>query len=112
MPHVLELFGGGCPLCDTFRKEVESGKCGPCELRVIDVRDPAAGPQIEQYDVRAVPTLVIDGHIKVVGSLDEPWVCDDAFYGRLEERFPMPNAGLQRTKVSSAALSPLKGPLP
>lgn len=96
MPHVLELFSAGCPLCDSFRREIEAGKCGPCELRIEDVRDPATRPLVERYGVTAVPTLVIDSDVKVVGSLDEPWVCDDAFYARLRGRFGMPNVDFAR----------------
>ncbi len=50
---------------------------------------------MQEYEIRVVPTLVVDGRIKVEGSLDIPWVCDDDFYARLEARFGMPNARLQ-----------------
>jgi hypothetical protein len=49
---------------------------------------------MQEYQIRVVPTLVVDGRIKVEGSLDVPWVCDDDFYTKLEARFGMPNAQL------------------
>jgi hypothetical protein len=32
---------------------------------------------IKRVDVKAVPTTVIDGEIKVVGIPDFPWICGD-----------------------------------
>ncbi|HVL86730.1 MAG TPA: thioredoxin family protein [Candidatus Thermoplasmatota archaeon] len=95
MPHRLELFSSGCPLCVSFQREVEVGKCGPCELEVIDVRDPSAKPRMEAYGVRVVPTLVVDAAIKVEGRLDQPWMCGDEFYAMLAQRYPLANARLK-----------------
>jgi hypothetical protein len=33
--------------------------------------------KMRDYDVKAVPTSIIDGNIKVVGIPDFPWVCGD-----------------------------------
>lgn len=96
MPHVLEFFSGGCPLCTGFQADIEVGKCGPCQLDVVDVKEPAAKPRMKQYGVRVVPTLVIDGKIKVEGRLTEPWICGDDFYAMLEEKYPLVNARLGR----------------
>ncbi|HEX9709065.1 MAG TPA: hypothetical protein VGB42_03740 [Candidatus Thermoplasmatota archaeon] len=94
MAHKLQLFSGGCPLCVSFLREIEAGKCGPCELEVLDTRDPASRHAMAEYDVRVVPTLVVDGRIRIEGALDVPWVCDDDFYARLERMYPIPNARL------------------
>ncbi len=40
----------------------------------------AAEPKIKNYDVRAVPTIIIDEEIKVVGIPDFPWICGDDLY--------------------------------
>lgn len=92
--HKLELFSGGCPLCHSFRREIEAGKCGPCVLEVVDTRDPASHGAMEEYGVRVVPTLVVDGRIRVEGALDVPWVCDDDFYAMLAREHSIPNARL------------------
>lgn len=89
MGRNLEFFSAGCPLCTSFQAEVELGKCGPCELRVLDIRDPKSQPGIRKYNVRVVPTLIIDGKIKVEGRLDEPWMCGDDFYARLEKKYSL-----------------------
>lgn len=89
MAHVLEFFSGGCPLCTSFQQEVEVGKCGPCQLEVVNVKDARSRPQIKKYGVGVVPTLVIDGRIKVEGRIDEPWVCGDEFYAMLARKYPL-----------------------
>lgn len=96
MPHHLEFFSAGCPLCAGFLNEVELGKCGSCTVEVVDVRRPESRSRLRRYGVRVTPTLVIDGRIKVEGRLDEPWVCGDEFYRHLEERYPLRNARLDR----------------
>ncbi len=61
-------------------------------------QDPEAHRQrAEQYGIRVVPTMVIDGRIKVEGLPDFPWVCGDDFYTMLERRYPLrmtPRRGL------------------
>jgi hypothetical protein len=41
------------------------------------------------YKITAVPTIVVDGRIKVVGVPDFPWFCGDDFYRFLEKNFPL-----------------------
>ncbi len=45
--------------------------------------------KIEKYKIRVVPTIVIDGQIKVEGIPDFPWFCGDEFYNMLREKFPI-----------------------
>jgi len=70
---------------------VEVGKCASCELIVHDMtRQPRKHEaRVRRYGIRAVPTVVIDGKIKVEGKPDFPWVCGDDFYSWLEKRYPM-----------------------
>lgn len=91
MPHRIEVFTGDCPLCREALDLVEAGKCGTCELVVRNLsREPDAHRDVRRrYNVRAVPTIVIDGRIKIEGMPDFPWICDDDFYRRLEARYPM-----------------------
>jgi hypothetical protein len=39
--------------------------------------------------VKAVPTTVIDGNIKVVGIPDFPWICGDDLYKKLKREYPL-----------------------
>ncbi len=91
MPHTIEVFTADCTLCRTALAVVESGKCGACILEEPNLaRDPEAHRQrAERYGIRVVPTVVIDGRIKVEGLPDFPWVCGDDFYAMLERRYPL-----------------------
>ncbi|MEM0440280.1 MAG: thioredoxin family protein [Candidatus Caldarchaeum sp.] len=42
---------------------------------------------VKRYRIRAVPTLVIDGKIKIEGVPTFRLVCDDSTYKFLEENF-------------------------
>ena len=91
VPHRIEVFTGNCALCREALDLVEAGKCGTCEL--VE-RNLAREPNIHQdalqrYGVRAVPTIVIDGRIKIEGTPDFPWICSDEFYRQLEEKYPL-----------------------
>jgi predicted DsbA family dithiol-disulfide isomerase len=39
------------------------------------------------YGIKAVPTIVIDGNIEVVGIPDFPWICDDDLYKILKNEY-------------------------
>jgi len=43
----------------------------------------------ERHNITAVPSIVIDGKIKVVGKPTFPWFCGDKFYKMLEKKFPL-----------------------
>ena len=40
--------------------------------------------KMRDYGVKAVPTTVIDGKIKVVGIPDFPWICGEDLYTTLK----------------------------
>jgi hypothetical protein len=50
------------------------------------------------HGIKAVPTTIIDGTIKVVGIPDFPWICGDDLYKKLKNEYP-----LKRLKNLSAA---------
>jgi predicted DsbA family dithiol-disulfide isomerase len=45
--------------------------------------------KMRDYGVKAVPTTVIDGNIKVAGIPDFPWICDDDLYKILKNEYPL-----------------------
>jgi len=91
MPHLIEIFTGGCTLCRKVVNIVTVGKCKDCVLRVFDVDsdDEEVRMKREHYNITAVPAIVVDGRIKVVGVPDFPWFCGDDFYRFLEKNFPL-----------------------
>ena len=45
--------------------------------------------KMKEYDIKAVPTTIIDGNIKVGGIPDFPWVCGDDLYMKLKKDYPL-----------------------
>jgi predicted DsbA family dithiol-disulfide isomerase len=43
--------------------------------------------KLKQYRIRCVPTLVIDGRIKLEGKPEFALICDEEMYRFLEERY-------------------------
>lgn len=70
---------------------VEVGKCASCVLaeRNLATEDLLVLRKAKEFDVRVVPTIVIDGKIKVEGKPDFPWICGEEFYAMLEAKFPV-----------------------
>jgi hypothetical protein len=91
MPHKLEVFVGNCAICKEVIDIVTVGKCGECIMDVISVdsKDEVVVDKLRRYDVRSVPTIIVDGRIKVVGRPQFPWFCSDDFYQFLSERYPL-----------------------
>ncbi len=89
--HTIEIFSADCPLCRQVVDIVEIGKCAGCteivhhtNLMTEDIK-----ARMKEYGIDAVPTIVIDGQIRVVGVPDFPWVCDDQFYEKLKRKYPL-----------------------
>ncbi len=93
--HTIEIFSAGCPLCRYVSDVIEVGKCRGCTQIVHDVNQPTeeVEAKMSEYGVQAVPTIVIDGEIKITGTPQFPWVCDDDLYRRLRKEYPLRNAG-------------------
>ena len=45
--------------------------------------------KMRDYGIKAVPTIVIDGNIEVVGISNFPWICDDDLYKKLKNDYPL-----------------------
>jgi len=68
---------------------IEIGKCQGCKQVVYDVNNitDEIKQKMKNYDVRAVPTTIIDGEIKVVGIPNFPWICGDDLYKKLRAEY-------------------------
>lgn len=89
MPHLIQLFSGGCEFCKETADIVEIGKCKDCKMEVLDVKSEENADTVRRYGITAVPSIVVDGRIKVVGKPTFPWFCGDEFYRMLESRYPL-----------------------
>jgi hypothetical protein len=45
--------------------------------------------KMKNYEIKAVPTTIIDGKIKVVGIPDFPWICGDDLFKKLKNGYPI-----------------------
>ncbi|MFQ5986479.1 MAG: thioredoxin family protein [Thermoplasmata archaeon] len=90
--HTIEIFSAGCPLCTYVSDVIEVGKCKGCTQVVLDVNQPKEETRVKmrEYGVTAVPTIIIDGEVKITGVPPFPWVCDDDLYRRLRKEYPLP----------------------
>jgi len=87
MPHRIEVFTGNCPLCRSLLDDIEAGKCSGCSLVSYNMSENP--PQALHYEVRVVPTVVIDGEIKIEGKPDMPFVCDNDTYAHFRKKYPL-----------------------
>lgn len=100
MAHHIKIFTGSCSLCDEAIKTVTVGKCAKCTMEIvhIDDSDEKAKKELARYDIRAVPTIIIDDKIKIVGLPDFPWFCGEEFYSMLLSKYSIKK--VRRFKVS------------
>ena len=91
MPHTIEVFTDGSPLCRSVLDIVEVGKCASCVMieRNLARETKAHAALLRKYRIQAVPTIVVDGRIKVEGKPDFAWICGDKFFAWLERHYPM-----------------------
>jgi hypothetical protein len=87
VPHRIEVFTGNCPLCREVVDEIEAGKCAGCQLVVHNVADSAE--LARKYQVKVVPTVIIDDEVKIEGSPEIPFVCSEETYALFRERYPL-----------------------
>lgn len=70
---------------------IEIGRCQGCKQVVYDVNNMTdeIKRKMKNYDIRAVPTTIIDGEVKVVGIPDFPWICGDDLCEMLKAKYPI-----------------------
>ena len=72
--HTSEIFSANCPLCKHSSYDIEIGKCKGCNQIIYNVNEMNDDLKLKmkEYGIKAVPTTIIDGSIKVVGIPDFP----------------------------------------
>ena len=72
MGHLVEVFVANCPLCEETLKIVREAICPECSIKVYNLyekcEDLTCVKKAEEYGVRAVPTIVVDGQTKIEGK--------------------------------------------
>jgi hypothetical protein len=86
---MIQVFTGGCELCRQTVDIVELGKCKDCQMHVMPVDAKESRVLVKRYGINGVPSIVIDGRIKVVGKPTFPWYCGEEFYRKLEKEYPL-----------------------
>jgi hypothetical protein len=88
---MIEIFSANCPLCKHITEDIQIGKCAACNQKVYDVNNMTDEIKVKmkEYGIKAVPTTIIDGKIKVVGITDFPWICGDDLYKKLKREYPL-----------------------
>jgi hypothetical protein len=89
--HTIEIFSANCPLCRHITDDIEIGKCKGCNQIVYYVNHMTeeVKQKMKIFDVKAVPTTIIDGKIKVVGIPDFPWICSEELYKKVKREYPL-----------------------
>ncbi len=89
--HTIEIFSANCPLCKHVTEEIQIGKCEGCNQIVYDINNMTdeIKTKMRGYEIKAVPTTIIDGKIKVVGIPDFPWICGEGLYEKLEKEYQL-----------------------
>jgi hypothetical protein len=71
--------------------DIEIDKCEGCNQIVYDINNMIEEIKVKMrdYGIKAVPTIVIDGNIEVVGISNFPWICGDDLYKKLKNDYPL-----------------------
>ena len=64
----VEIFTADCPLCDETVKLVRKLACSSCQVSVYDLREPADLAKAEQYGIKGVPAIAINGRLMLTGK--------------------------------------------
>lgn len=59
----IEVFSAGCAACDDTVAILKRIACSSCDVEILDMHDPAIAARANNYGVRAVPAVVIDGQL-------------------------------------------------
>ena len=80
--HTIEIFSANCPLRKHIVEDIEIGRCEGCKQIVYDLNDMTEdiNTKMKHYGVKAVPTTIIDGSIRIVGIPNFPWIAGKIYF--------------------------------
>jgi hypothetical protein len=87
--HTIEIFSANCPLCKHIIEDIEIGRCEGCKQIVYDLNSMTEDikSKMKNYGVKAVPTTIIDGNVKIEGITDFPWICGEGLFQKLKRDY-------------------------
>jgi len=75
MKHAIEIFTAGCHICRETLEIVEKARCDECILTEHDMTEKCDTgiclEKAEEYGIKAIPTIVVDGRVAIVGKPTE-----------------------------------------
>lgn len=64
----IEVFTADCPLCKDTLELIRKEACSKCEIIERRCSGNECCEPAKNYDIKAVPTVVVDGKIAIVGK--------------------------------------------
>ena len=59
----IEVFSAGCPVCNQTVELVKRIACDSCDITVLDLNDAEVARKAEEFCIKSVPAVVIDGKL-------------------------------------------------
>lgn len=59
----VEVFTAGCTACEPVVQLVKSIACASCDVQVLDMNEPDVAAKANQYGVKTVPAVAINGKL-------------------------------------------------
>jgi glutaredoxin 3 len=63
MKQMVEIFTAGCSICIDLVDRVRAAACPACDVRVLDMGNPATEARAREIGVRLIPAIVVDGQL-------------------------------------------------
>jgi hypothetical protein len=60
--RTVEVFSAGCSVCREAVARVRALACPSCDVRVLDMHDPAVAERARALGVRSLPAVAVDGN--------------------------------------------------
>ena len=61
--RIVEVFSAGCSVCSEAVEQIKGISCSSCEIKVLDMNDPAVAARAEELGIKSVPAVVVNGKL-------------------------------------------------
>jgi glutaredoxin len=59
----IEVFSAGCAVCEDTIALINRIACPSCEVEILDMHQPDVAAKAQQYGIRSVPAVVVNGRL-------------------------------------------------